>query len=105
MKVDRHKFFASVGGTEAVAALSHEDQAEALEHYMTDQLDATASFGRSAAATQAGPDLTSPRGTGNLFTPQPDTSGDFSPLVKMPAVNSLNHCASPFPTEPFRQTS
>ncbi len=86
MKVDRRKFFASVGGTAAVAALSHEDRAEALEHYMTDQLDATASFGRSAAATQAaqaGPELTSPRGTGNLFTPQPE------PYDPMPAAPTL----------------
>jgi hypothetical protein len=80
MHVDRRKFFASVGGAAAVAALSHEDRAEALEHYMADQLDATVKLG---AAGQAEPELRTPRGTGNLFAPQRE------PYGPMPAKPTL----------------
>lgn len=66
MQVDRRKFFAAVGGTAAVTALSHEDRAEALEHYMTEQLDQP-SFGQAGQASEAG--AQPPRGTGNLFRP------------------------------------
>ena len=41
MHVDRRRFIAAVGGAAAVAAMGHEDRAEALEHYMTDRLDST----------------------------------------------------------------
>jgi len=74
MHVDRRKFIASVGGAAAVAAMAHEDRAEALEHYMTDQLDQRVSL---ATAAQASTEPRVPRGTGNLF--QPTTSG-FEPM-------------------------
>ncbi|MDH3731970.1 MAG: hypothetical protein OEU54_00490 [Gemmatimonadota bacterium] len=38
MEVDRRKFLASIGAG-ALAVMSHEDRAEALEHYMVDVLD------------------------------------------------------------------
>jgi hypothetical protein len=38
MEVDRRKFLASIGAG-ALAVMSHEDRAEALEHYMVDILD------------------------------------------------------------------
>ena len=66
MQVDRRKFFAAAGGTAAVAALSHEDRAEALEHYMTEQLDQL-NFVQGGQASGAG--AQPPRGTGNLFRP------------------------------------
>ncbi len=50
MDVDRRKFFASVGGVAAVAVLSHEDQAEALEHFMTDVLDRMGQFGQPGSS-------------------------------------------------------
>ena len=67
MQVDRRKFFAAAGGTAAVAALSHEDRAEALEHYMTEQLDQL-NFVQGGQASGAG--AQPPRGTGNLFRPR-----------------------------------
>jgi len=39
MEVDRRLFIASLGGASAVALMSHEARAEALEHYMSDLLD------------------------------------------------------------------
>ena len=86
MQVDRRKFFASVGGAAAVAAMAHEDRAEALEHYMTDQLDnlhraaKPAAFGASA---QSSTEPRIPRGTGNLF--QPTTTG-FEPMPAAPTL-------------------
>jgi hypothetical protein len=39
MEVDRRLFFATLGGASAVAAMSHEARAEALEHYVAEQLE------------------------------------------------------------------
>jgi len=75
MKVDRRAFIASVGGTTAVAAMSHEDKAEALEHYMTHQLDQPHQFGQPGQPSSDG--LITPRGTGNLFRP---TDKPFEPM-------------------------
>lgn len=99
MEVDRRKFLASLGAG-ALAVMSPEDKAEALEHYMIDQLDGDdhdhghdhahhsgpeAEFGPEileeegllgdAARAEAElhtdheQELTTPRGTGNLFKP------------------------------------
>ena len=54
MKVDRRGFIASVGGATAVAAMSHEDRAEALEHYMTHQLDQPHQFGQPGQPSSDG---------------------------------------------------
>jgi len=54
--------------------MGHEDRAEALEHYMTDQLDRAV---RLSAVAQSSVEPRVPRGTGNLF--QPTTSG-FEPM-------------------------
>ena len=51
MHVARRRFIASVGGAAAVAARGHEDRAEALEHYMTDQLDKKVQMGAVAQAS------------------------------------------------------
>lgn len=39
MELDRRLFISSIGGAAAVATMSHEARAEALEHYMSDLLD------------------------------------------------------------------
>ena len=54
--------------------MGHEDRAEALEHYMTNQLDRAV---RLSAVAQSSVEPRVPRGTGNLF--QPTTSG-FEPM-------------------------
>ena len=61
MHVDRRKCIASVGGAAAVAAMGHEDRAEAFEQYMTDRLDDKVRLGEVAQAS-AEPRI--PRGTG-----------------------------------------
>ena len=89
MNIDRRKFFASVGGAAGVAALSHEDRAEALEHFMTDELDRTG-FGQPG---QSDVELKAPRGTGNLFTPKPEP---FDPMPAKPTlIDFFNHRFAP----------
>ena len=90
MDVDRRKFFASVGGAAAVAALSHEDQAEALEHFMTDELDRMGQFGQPGSIPV---ELKAPRGTGNLFTPKPEPFGAMP--EKPTLIDFFNHRFAP----------
>src|SRR5262245_8044078 len=39
MEIDRRAFIASLGGPAVVAAMTHEARADALEHYLEEQLD------------------------------------------------------------------
>lgn len=39
MEIDRRAFISSLGGATAVGLMTHEDRADALEHYMMDKLD------------------------------------------------------------------
>jgi len=111
MEVDRRAFIASLGGAAAVAMMDHEAKADALEHYMEEQLD------QQAAAGQGGQPEKFPtvaeieaqietrpfrRGTGSVFTgsrgqnvkkiePMPDkpTLQDFFRLRFAPANHVL----------------
>jgi hypothetical protein len=84
LDVDRRKFFSSVGGVAAVKMMDSEAKADALEDYMSDQLDskvAEAAVGAEADETAAPkkkfptaaeieaqiPTRTFRRGAGNLF--------------------------------------
>ena len=80
MQIDRRKFIASIGGTATVAAMSHEDRAEALEHYMTEKLDGRLERG---AAAQAPTESRVPRGTGRLFAP---TTAELQALPEKPTL-------------------
>src|SRR6185295_7857787 len=102
MKLDRRDFFAKLGGAAAVAAMTHEARADALEHYMM-----AAAAGPAAASTgSAGPAAagdgkpfptaaeveaqieTQPRrkGVGNLFT---SANGNMKRLPALPAKPTL----------------
>jgi len=39
MEIDRRAFIASIGGATAVSLMTHEERADALEHYLEDELD------------------------------------------------------------------
>jgi hypothetical protein len=94
-EVDRRAFFASVG-VGALALMDAEERAEALEHYMLDQMDEAAKpklIGEEAEEQEA----REPRGTGNLLRartrplePMPDkpTFLDFFRL----RLAASNHC-------------
>ena len=86
VEVDRKTFLASLPAG-ALAAMSHEDKAEELEHYMEEKLDRKIALRRGEADGEAGSIITleeleqegprPPRGTGNLFRP---TEEEFEPL-------------------------
>ena len=50
MEIDRRAFIAGLGGAAAVAGMSDEAKADALEHYMEDQLDAGVAAQRGQTA-------------------------------------------------------
>jgi hypothetical protein len=122
MKLDRRDFFATLGGAAAVAAMTHQARADALERYMMAAAAGPAAAGSagsappgSSASAAAGnkpfPTTaeveaqieTSPkrRGVGNLFTAP---NGNVKRLPPMPAkptlidyfklrfVQTSNHC-------------
>ena len=95
MDVDRRAFLASVGGVAAVELMSPEDRAEAVEHFMSEELDAWSvnelsdlselgQAGQQASGRlgeQDGPQLA--RGTGRVFRPREE------PLAPMPEKPTL----------------
>src|SRR5262245_30734827 len=74
--IDRRAFFATLGGAAAVEALSHEARAEALEHYMVQQLEQGAP--PAAPMDAPVPGASSRRGVGGLFV-----AGRERPLAKL----------------------
>ena len=98
--IDRRAFIASLGGAAAVAAMGHEERAEALEHYAENRLNELALQNQGGAA-QAGQDRPYPtvaeleaqidqrptrRGAGNLFV---SNRGNVRRLEKMPPNPTL----------------
>lgn len=94
MDIDRRAFIASLGGTAAVALMSHEERADALEHYSTELLDQeVAAQGQpkypTAAELESQIELRGTRrGTGNLFGPRTGAE-KVSRLPPMPARPTL----------------
>jgi hypothetical protein len=120
MKLDRRDLFAKLGGVAAVAVMTHEARADALEHYMMLAAAGPAgSVGSSAASMPASmaadkkpfPTVaeveaqieTSPKrkGVGNLFTARQGNVKRLAPLPAKPTLidyfnlrftNTANHC-------------
>jgi hypothetical protein len=87
MKIDRKAFLDSLGGPAATSAMPHEARAEALEHYMSKQLNQLKSKYPTAAEVEAEIETRSyRRGVGNLFL---STTGNVSRLPPMPAKPTL----------------
>jgi hypothetical protein len=93
LDVDRRKFFASLGGAAAVAAMAHEARAEALEDYMAKQLDepeqqdpAPEKFPTVAELEAQNSSRATRRGVGDVFTGR---AGKVSKLQPMPAKPTL----------------
>lgn len=71
IEVDRRTFLAAVG-VGAIEAMSHEDRAEELEHYMMHRLEesvAPHADGEASALVDLAQEGGPPRGVGNLFRP------------------------------------
>jgi hypothetical protein len=86
IQVDRKKFLATVGAG-ALAAMTPEDKAEELEHYMIDLLEGhDHDHGHGHGSHEAEEDqeqVRPPRGTGNLFQPSDRV---FEPMPDKPTL-------------------
>src|SRR5262245_7259089 len=93
MEIDRRAFIASLGGAAVVDAMCPEAKAEALEHHLSDLLDASLGHSHHHEAEQvvaAPPDATVRRGAGSLFTPQgPQDDRKMPVLAPMPDKPTL----------------
>jgi len=91
MEVDRRALFKSLGGAAAVALMTPEQKADALEHYMEEQLNAAADepeYPTVADLAARNEDLNRPhrRGAGFLFAQR---NGKLRKLEPMPEKPSL----------------
>jgi hypothetical protein len=88
MEIDRRAFFAGLGGVSAVALMSSEAKADALEHYMAFQLNAAVAKKFPTAAEVAEKIDTRPtrRGVGNLFA---SSTGNVKRLPPVPEKPTL----------------
>ncbi|HUA18232.1 MAG TPA: hypothetical protein VMB25_05770 [Bryobacteraceae bacterium] len=88
MEIDRRAFFAGLGGLSAVAAMTSEAKADALEHHMAFQLNAAVAKKFPTAAEVEAQIDTRPtrRGVGNLFVAR---EGDVKILPPMPERPTL----------------
>jgi hypothetical protein len=90
MEIDRRRFIASLGGAAVVATMTSEQKADALEHFMEEELDAQVEAQQGARKYPTVAELEAQnetrqfrRGAGGLFVPNRD--GKLRKLEKMPA--------------------
>ncbi|HYM24654.1 MAG TPA: hypothetical protein VEU08_15660 [Vicinamibacterales bacterium] len=103
MEIDRRIFIASLGGAAAVAAMSDEAKADALEHYMEDQLDAGVEAQRGGQAAPGQPETfptvadieaqieTRPfrRGAGSVFVSNRGNVKKIEPMPDKPTLEDF----------------
>lgn len=86
LDVDRRAFIASLGGPAAVALMSAEAKADALENHLNEQLTSAARYPSVAEVDAEIPSRSYRRGVGNLFVAQ---QGKVAMLPPMPAKPTL----------------
>jgi len=93
MDVNRRAFIATLGGTAAVAMMDSEAKADALEHYMEEQLDEQVAAAQGQAKFPTVAEIEAQietrnyrRGAGSLFI---NTRGNVKKLEPMPANPTL----------------
>jgi hypothetical protein len=86
MELDRRAFFASLGGVAAIALMSDEAKADALEHHLMAQVSGTLAFPTVAEIEAQVDTRPSRKGAGNLFVA---TSGNVKRLAPLPANPTL----------------
>ena len=95
MEINRRAFITSLGGASAVALMTHEEKANALEHYMEERLNEAVTqseekkYPTMAELEERAADLTRPARRGVGFAFQRGRDGKLRPMPKMPAKPTL----------------
>jgi hypothetical protein len=100
MDIDRRAFIASLGGTAAVALMTSEEKADALEHYMEERLDELALAQQQGGAPKPYPTMAEleaanakrtgvRRGAGNIFNASGRDGEARGPLPALSARPTL----------------
>ncbi|HTB68949.1 MAG TPA: hypothetical protein VK727_22200, partial [Steroidobacteraceae bacterium] len=101
MKIDRRAFFEALGGSAAIALMSDEAKADALEHHLLSQTDSAAKFPTSAQIEAQIDTKPTRKGAGNLFVARQGNVTRLAPLPSQPTladyfklrfVATSNHC-------------
>ena len=97
MEIDRRLFIASLGGGAVVKAMSHQERADALEHYSMDKLDELAApqaqeYPTVAQLEEQITERNYRRGVGNLFRARDgDTMKHLPAMPKNPTLIDFFH--------------
>jgi hypothetical protein len=86
MQIDRELFFQVLGGQDAVARMSDEEKAEALERYLIDQLNNPDYPKAAAASRRDGAAATIRRGSGVVFGDGHSEPYELAPLPDRPTL-------------------
>jgi hypothetical protein len=90
--LDRRSFIASLGGASAVALMSHEARADALEHALMAAASAPATAAKYPTVAELAaqvPELPRRRGTGSILFAGDNDNGKLPLLPKLPAKPTL----------------
>jgi predicted HD phosphohydrolase len=99
MQIDREIFFSVLGGEAAAAKLSDEQKADALDHYLIEQLNAPDYAERLAIFRQSnGQPPTIRRGTGNAFGDGRQPVTELAPMPEHPSLLDFLRLRTIFPT-------
>jgi hypothetical protein len=99
VQIDKETFFAVLGGEDAAARLSDEQRADALDHYLIEQLNAPDYAEKVALARQTnGKEPTIRRGTGNIFGDGRQSFPELAPMPKAPTLLDFLRLRTVFPT-------
>jgi hypothetical protein len=99
VQIDRDTFIATLGGDEAVATMSDEQRADAMEHYLLEQLNAP-NYSERLAAERAEADAAGPtvrRGIGFVFGDGFHRPVELPPMPKRPTLVDFFRLRSIFP--------
>jgi hypothetical protein len=99
VQIDKETFFSVLGGEQAAARLSDEERADALDHYLIEQLNAPDYAEQVSISRQTnGEPPTIRRGTGNVFGDGRHAFSELAPMPKRPTLLDFLRLRTVFPT-------
>jgi hypothetical protein len=98
VQIDKETFFSVLGGEQAAERLTDEERADALDHYLIEQLNApdyAEALARSRDTHGATPTIR--RGTGNIFGDGRQALIELAPMPKRPSLLDFLRLRTIFP--------